>query len=518
MNPASGVGSETRTARELSHADASSAGERWPWAAIALLLTAGFFLRLLFYTGPIGSDDVGYFRYAQKLLAGESFAGAGGAHQGGRLAFLLLIGLPAAWFEHIHFGAFTNVLLLSIRDVVITFFAFRTIGAAPAAFAAAFLSLNSLSVLYAGVMVPDGMTSFAMIACTLAAYRALRSPDRQMLSWLFISGALAAIGYSAKDSGILVLAPTGLAILYWCTGRAKLYGPLAFGLGFGLLVGLEMLALWKLSGDPLFRVHAVADVHNQGMGGGRDFIEFARHVYWNLYGQTRPLAASLPVLVLLLPVTVVALFDRTRMLLIPVTGLFVALYLLFGTTSLTRLIPVPAQDRYLEPIVPYVALCLAMASRLLWRVRRRLMLPALVAFSGALVATAAPSVAYNAGDITFAGAGRNTAIAMEMAMDLYPDLAVYAPPDLVGYRLKSFSSPESYRRLQAYPQFTPLPPGLYLMHPWHNLRQRESDEVNQDLQTMPLVAVIERDQRTVSFLKLPPKTQSVRAEVRIRVP
>lgn len=102
-------------------------------------------------------------------------------------------------------------------------------------------------------------------------------------------------------------------------------------------------------------------------------------------------------------------------------------------------------------------------------------------------------------------------------MKLHPDLAVYAPPDLVN-RMRTFSSREAYSRLRDYPRTTPLPAGLYLIHPWQNLRRRESDEVNHDLQTMPLVAVIERDQRTVSFIKLPPRTQSVRAEVRIRTP
>ena len=90
---------------------------------LAVLLTAGFFLRLLFYTGPIGSDDLSYFHFADKLLRGQSFAEADPedlAHQGGRLVFVALVGVPAAWLGHVDFGAFANILLVTVRDVVLT--------------------------------------------------------------------------------------------------------------------------------------------------------------------------------------------------------------------------------------------------------------------------------------------------------------------------------------------------------------------------------------------------------------
>jgi hypothetical protein len=486
--------------------------------AITVLLTSGFFLRLLFYTGPIGSDDLSYFHFAQKLLLGQSFAGADPfdlPHQGGRLAFLALVGVPAVWFGHIAFGAFANVLLLTVRDVVLTVFVYRTIGRVPAAFAAAFLSLNPLSTVHASLMLPDGMTSFAMVASTLAAFQALQTAGRRTLAWMFLAGVLAAVAYSTKDTGILVLAPTALAILYWCSGRARLYALLSLGLGCALIVSLELLALWTLSGDPLFRVHAISSSHNQKMGGGRDALDFLRRVYWNLYGVTRPLQTSLPVLVLLVPTAAIAMFDRSRRLLFPVTGLFLALYLIFGTTSLTRLIPVPAQDRYLEPIVPYVALCLALALPLVWRTRPSLVLPALVVFSGAMVAAAAPSVTYQAGDVAFSGVAKNAVIAMEMARKRYPELEIYAPRDLL-YTLEPFVEPEVYRRMKRLPDATPLPPGLYVLDPWWNSRSRSPADVNQELDSLPVAAAVELDQRPARVLRPGPTTRSARGEVRVR--
>lgn len=490
----------------------------WVNPAIATLLTAGFFLRLLFYTGPIGSDDVSYFHFAQRLVLGQPLGDVKPGdllHHGGRLAFLAVVGLPAAWLDHIHYGIFVNVLLFTARDVVLTLFAYRQIGSTPAVFAAAVLSLNPISTVYASILTPDGMTSFAMVASSIAAYQALQTTDRRTLAWMFLSGVLAAIAYSAKDTGILVAAPTGLAILLWCEGGTRVRALLAYALGCGFFVGLEMLALWQLTGDPLFRVHAVSAVHNQGMGGGTGLPDFIRTVYWNFVEVTRPLATSLPVLALLVAAVSFALFDRTYRMLFAVTGLFVALYLIFGTSSLTRLVPVPAQDRYLEPIVPYVALCVAMALRFL-RPRRHFILPAFVAFSAGMAVTAAPSVMYNAGDVTFSGLAKNTAIAMDVARDRYPRLDIYASPDLLQ-ALEAFTEPESYRRIKPYPTVTPLPPGLYLMHPWRDFKIRASKEVYRDLESMPVAAFIDIDQRVASFLKPPPAKYRMHGEARVRI-
>jgi len=491
----------------------------WVNPAIAVLLTSGFFLRLVFYTGPIGSDDVSYFHFAQKLLLGESFNDLKPPnllHQGGRLAFVAIIAVPAAWLDHIHFGVFANLLLFAVRDMVLTLFAYRALGGIPAAFAAAVLSLNPLSTVDASLMLPDGMTGFAMAGSSIAAYQALRTDDRRTLAWAFLSGVLAAIAYSAKDTGILVVAPTVLGILYWCRGRALVLVLASYGLGCALIVGLEMLVLWKLSGDPLYRFHAISAGHNQGMGPETELLGFARRVYWNLLDAvTKPLAGTFPVLWLFVPAAGIALFDRTRRLLFPVTGAFIALYLVFGTSGLSRLVPVPAQERYFEVVVPYVALCVAMAVQLIRPAGRVLVLPALIAFSGGMVATAAPSVAFNAGDVTFSGVAKNAVIALKTARDRYPELEIYASPDLL-FALEPFTQPELYRRIKPYPDATPLPPGLYLMHPWRDFKISASKDVYRDLESMPVAASVNLDHRVASFLKLPPGKYKVLGEVRVR--
>ena len=52
---------------------------------------------------------------------------------------------------------------------------------------------------------------------------------------------------------------------------------------------------------------------------------------------------------------------RNSELLIALIGSFSFLYLLTGTSSLTRLVHLPYQARYFQPVIPFAALGLAMA-------------------------------------------------------------------------------------------------------------------------------------------------------------
>jgi hypothetical protein len=467
---------------------------------------------LLFYTGPIGSDDVAYFHFARNLLHGQPFDTL--HHHGGRLAFLAVVGVPAALLDHIHYGALANVLLLSARDVVLTLFAHRAIGGLPAIYAAAVLSLNASSTVYASTFLPDGMLSFAMAGSSIAAYKALSAEDRRTTAWTFLAGVLAAIAYSTKDTGVLLVPPTALAILYWCRGATKLWAVMSYGLGCTLLVALEMLAYWGLADDPLYRLHAISGAHNQSIEPATGLLDFVRRTYWNLVAVTSPVRTSLQVLVLFIPVAALALLDRSRRLLFPITGVFIALYLVFGTSSFTRLLPLPVQDRYFEVIVPYVALSLAMAVSMTPLSRLARLLPTFAAFSAGMIATAAPSVAYNAGDITFSALAKNTVLALKIAKERYPELTVYASPDIHS-TLEPFMEPDLYKQVQIVPIEAPLPPGLYVVHPWKNYGPHASG-IYRAIESLPVAAVVSLDWRVVGALRLPWMAHQVSGEVRVR--
>ena len=91
-------------------------------ATICLLLVAPV-IRLALLTGPTGSDDLNYFHFSQQLARLEHFTQL--HHHAGRLIFLLLVGVPAALMGSITSGAIVNVLILSLRDVLVVWFVRR---------------------------------------------------------------------------------------------------------------------------------------------------------------------------------------------------------------------------------------------------------------------------------------------------------------------------------------------------------------------------------------------------------
>src|SRR4030042_5275687 len=75
--------------------------------AIAVVVTVGFFLRLIFMTGPIGSDATRYLDFANYFVSFTPFSYID--HAGGRLLFLFLIGTPSAIGGHANRTRCANV-------------------------------------------------------------------------------------------------------------------------------------------------------------------------------------------------------------------------------------------------------------------------------------------------------------------------------------------------------------------------------------------------------------------------
>ncbi|MEO8938477.1 MAG: hypothetical protein ABI277_05810 [Burkholderiaceae bacterium] len=178
-------------------------------STICLLLIAPV-IRLALLTGPTGSDDLNYFHIGQQLSHFEHFTQL--HHHAGRLIFLLLVGVPAALMGSITSGAVLNVLVLSLRDVFVVWFVRRETDMPCAAIAAAVVSLNAISLTYAGIMIPDPLMSLLMFASAVALYYGLSEGTVARGRLIAAAGALAALSYSAKDPGILITAPSMIFI------------------------------------------------------------------------------------------------------------------------------------------------------------------------------------------------------------------------------------------------------------------------------------------------------------------
>ena len=232
---------------------------------IGAILLISLIVRLALLIGPVGSDDVSYFHFSQKLLHWEHFTEL--HHQGGRLVFLAFVGLPAAFFGSIYAGAVTNVLLFSARDILIVCYLRKRVDGMAAVSGAGILGFNALSTTHAGLMVPDGLLSLLMFSSAALAFESTQAVGRKRLLMIIAGGLVAGAAYSTKDTGILIVPCAALWLIVAGSRRGdaalRVLRDAGVFLGaFAAFVVFEMWIYYLLSGDPLYRIHAITLTHN----------------------------------------------------------------------------------------------------------------------------------------------------------------------------------------------------------------------------------------------------------------
>ena len=468
----------TVRAMPIQHGEARPWGSRADIAMLAMLLIA-LVVRLAWLIGPLGSDDANYFHFAQLLLHGEPFTQH--HHHGGRLAFLVAVGLPAAWAGSVFAGAVVCVLILSLRDALFALYVRQRFSETAAASAVGVVSFNGVSAVAAGAMLPDGLLSLLMFASAALAFEGIRRQGMSRSVALLVGGLLAGAAYSAKDTGILIV-PCVLVLLVhaafrsgprWLARAARDVAP--FAVGLAVFVLLEMLAYAVLSGDPLYRLHAIAMTHNTNgdVAAAPDLLAFIKRVYWNVALVVSASACALPLLIAGLIAWSVSIHRKTTFQFFSWTGLFLGVYLLAGTSSFSKLIALPVQDRYFEILVPFIGVAVAGVVDQ-WRKGPRSGLPrnALAyAFPALLVLASVPAVIENAGELVFSGLGRNAAQAIRALDRSVPERPIYVSPSM-RLMLRSFLDTATRDRLRQIPVNGPLPRGYYLLHPWQDTPRR----------------------------------------------
>ncbi len=478
-------------------------------STICLLLVAPV-IRLGLLTGPAGSDDLNYFHFSQQLAHFEHFTQL--HHHAGRLIFLLVVGVPAALMGSITSGAILNVLILSLRDVFVVWFVRRETDMRCAAIAAAIVSLNAISVTYAGLMIPDPLLSLLMFASAVTLYIGLEEGRKSRGRLVALAGALAALSYSAKDAGILITAPSMLFIVLvrGIALRERVRLAVLYVVGLVTLAALESLTYWFISGDFLYRTHAISKVHNATIVESPDLAAFIHAIYWNLRLVTAFEVASTQVLIASGIVFVAAIASRSRLLFFSAAGLFIGLYLIFGSSSFTRYMALPVQDRYFEPLVAFLAVS---AAALVYRFRQTgpSTFRWATAAVAAMIVTAIPSITANAGDVAFSGVGRNAGVALRALHVARPDLPIVVSP-MLHRMIEPFISPQLFASLRPMTGTVPVK-AFYLAHPWEP--ETPSAPLLAEMRRMPIYLVIDEDQRFLGRFALEPKALARGATVRI---
>ena len=315
--------------------------------ALLSILTLALGLRIVFFVGPVGSDDMRYMRAAELIAAGQSTEHID--HAWVRAAFVVWLAL---WVK---LGAGT--LALAISDVVLSmatllavyWLARKWADRSTALLTLLWLACLPVDLLTSGLVAPDRLALLCGLLAAGFAYDALRAPPKHARTQLALACALIALAVSAKETFFVLPIIFGV----WALWRVR---PLSTALGRSVLIGagsvgvycLEHLFFYWWTGDWAYRYHAAGSLYNDPTTavaiGPREFVYYIAHFLAN------PKVMGLCGWVMI--VAVLRTFGKLREPhLILIWSLCFFLFMQYGSSSLDHYHPVPKQWRYMHPMI-----------------------------------------------------------------------------------------------------------------------------------------------------------------------
>lgn len=466
-----------------------NADREYARCTIVLLIVISFILKVAFISGTLGSDDVRYFEFAQKLAHLEPFKTLD--HAGSRVAFLVMIGLPGALTGQLVFSSLASALVATLTECLVALTLWRTLGPRPAFLATLFLALSGVSLTYSGALLPDASLGlFFWISCHLCARLSdVHNAENSRLA--FQIGIAMGLAYSTKDTGVLLLPPvlTSIALVkgpFAVWTRASLVATAITG--FFVVWLLECTVLWLYSGNFLYRYSAIEHVHNASMGQSTSLFEFAQRGYWNLLDIANSWDFLAVPVFLGVGSVFVLLTKRGPHLAYALAILFCGTYLFLGTSSLTRLVTLPFQERYIQPLLPLIAVGTARLFHAATTKRRLYLSGVLLLIAHATVSLAGTldrvGNRYFESYVTNAQIGV-TSLAASTSQTIYMDQRT---KDELWHLLPE----EEWRTLEVLPNEGQLPNGIYVIHPGACCQESRAR-----LESMPQVLKVANDQRPV---------------------
>jgi hypothetical protein len=281
---------------------------------------------------------------------------------------------------------------------------------------AALLAFDGIAIAYSGILLPDNLLSLLFVGCAILVYQALVTDPRRAGTYMLGAGLAAGLAYSTKDTGILLLVPV-IALVATSPSARPVGRQIRLG---GVFVG-AFVAVWVLeglfylirAGDFLYKVHAIAAVHNAAIAPAANLLDFARHGYWNLASTLDSVWLTLVPLVVGLACWTILIVRRHDTAIFAAIGVFTSGFLFFGTSSLTHLVNLPYQERYFDPMLPFVAIAFAVVLGQAMAARPRRWRETVVAFIAlATLVGGTFGAAARSGTLYFTEGLRNAAIAV----------------------------------------------------------------------------------------------------------
>ena len=325
---------------------------------LSLILILALALRIIFFTGFLGSDDLGYYDLAYKIYQNHSGKDLNSVQDGGFHSARIGIVYPAALFYSLfgvnRYSSILFPLASSMLSILLAFFAGRFFfGDKGGIVAALLLSIYPVNIFYSTILFPDLPSAFF---ASLGIFMFLKAEDEKTENsktklYYLASGIAIGIGYLIKEL-VLIVSLFFLAYAAWKRKIKK--GYFLAALGFLLIFSLEAAYNVSQHQSPLYRI-------TQSESQSTDFV---KTYFYNYFGPKMwlRLFAHYPYVIfsdpqarffyLLFFISFVYFAVKRKKeaypLLFWIGALF--LYLNFGSNSFSSYVPLPAAVRYLELI------------------------------------------------------------------------------------------------------------------------------------------------------------------------
>lgn len=326
------------------------------------IISFAIILRLVFFSGIGGSDDVLYTNYAYQLSKDDfSFPAT---HHGTRLGFLYVVGFLYALFGVNEFSSNILILATSIAGIVLVFYFGKEFFSEKTGLIAAFLlSFFPLDVIFATKLLPDLPSAFFLslgVFFFLAAEKHEAKP-KSRLHYVF-SGLSIGVAYLFRESAILILLFFLAYALFYRKFKMNYF--FVF-LSFIAVFLIESYIFFTNTGDFLYRFHSLSSYY-PGVVQSDEFFgrgSFPYSLFHFPYIMFTSVQFGLFFPFILIAVAYLLKIKGKKAYPFIIWFLFLLSYLIFGTVSISEYLPFAAIPRYLMiitfPSITLLAMFLA---------------------------------------------------------------------------------------------------------------------------------------------------------------
>ena len=329
-----------------SPSDRHKMEHRNPYALVIPIFFVSLALRLICYTGLIGSDDLVYSTYAYRIAVGEYEI------QPHRMVLRYGLLLPVATvYKLFGLSEWTTILVpivaSSITPAITALIAYMISGFTAAWIAGLLLASFPVETNFGSILVPEPLMQVLLL---LGALTFIFAERRQSSKLGLLSGILLGLGYLVKEPSAFVVA----AFVAYAVVKKRYSLACLISIGAAFVVMGEIAWHWIAAHDPLFRIHAIELHSESGMA-----VDANTLLSYRLF-KSYPRMMLIPnmdfglhsIIAIVGSAVALVYYRSTATALLVFWSTLPFLYLNFGSSSFQKFWALPVAPRYLMMVYP----------------------------------------------------------------------------------------------------------------------------------------------------------------------